>query len=432
MKKITFLVSLLFVVQVGFGQNYAPLTDSIFNYLQGTWYQSYKVVNSGASIACANGVKKHPGLPSVKITYQKTSATKGVIIKEKGARFLSTYLNWGFETNGVEKDTIHLEYDLANDRWVSVPVESFIPFIAIESAKNHLMWFYEMELAGFERDPYWSLATLLISNNWAGGHCTLVNGDMLCTLQMQYAAFTMKNDTLLYWNNSRDVSTKFVYNYDAHAFEAVGNAATKISLSKDSSIIITDEVSFKNSYSRYKFSTGPKDIDYNGIWHNMTHPSETLSLLNAADTLLGCFSAPEVHCYGGFSAVVKPGIAGSFLQVIESRGCVADLSRFVLTNNKSELLNMTTGERYSRVTSVVETTLTHELALKTNPVVGGASLEVLGLDEFEYQIFTSSGRLLGAGEGKKGTVDLEGLGQGYYILNAHTNQGFFVAKFVVE
>lgn len=416
------------IASLSYGQAYSSMTDSVFNYLQGDWYQSYRVHNGSA---CANGIQKFPVVP-LKITYEQTSDTTRIIVKHSDEKFYSHALNWGFES-GKRKDTLFQAWDDVINEYLTINNGVFNPFIQINSNREHLMVFYEYSWVAFERTPHRAMATHLVKNDWEGGYCTIKNGQRQCLTMITFANFLLKNDTLIYRTSG---DKKFLYNYKEQVYQEIGKDSVKLIFNpKDSSVTITDSVSFVSSYRKSptaRMNTYDKYRKYLGDWTDFTYGGIVgIDLQN--DTIVG-MNGNQV----AFKAILLENIRGiDYLQVLDQEnGCVPAYSRYEYIGvaiGSPILRNYTTGEEFHLLITDVKDAAHggSKSLLFTNPITTG-KLVMDSLQEFAYEIFDLRGVSIMKGKTNDGQVDVESLNNGYHFIKVSQNNSVEILKFVKE
>lgn len=428
MKKIYFLLIISTSAIFSFGQTYSRLTDSIFTYLQGDWYQSFRVYN-GAT--CKNGIEKF-ALPPLKITYTKTSDTTGLVIKHSDEEFYSHYLNVGFKSD-KRKDTLYMEWDQLIDEWLPTNSLGFNPSIQINSPREHLMVFYEYSWVGFERTPHRALATHLAKNNWEGGYCAIDNGQKLCLAMVTFADFFLRNDTLIYRSNGEK---KFMFNHKEQVYKEIGADSVLLLVDiQDARVTVTDLVSFEAKYhmgQTHTIKSGNLFDKYLGMWTDLKFGGEVVIEIHS-DTLVG--RKDKAVLFSAF--LMSNGKSNEYLSVLDQdNGCAPEYSRYEYSidqNGNAKLKNYTTGDEFQQIITDVKD-VAHggsKSLLFTNPITTG-KLVMDSLQEFDYEVFDLRGVSIMKGKTNDGQVSVESLNNGYHLMKVSQNDSVEILKFIKE
>lgn len=91
--------------------------------------------------------------------------------------------------------------------------------------------------------------------------------------------------------------------------------------------------------------------------------------------------------------------------------------------------NLLTGEEFSKVTSVIDNSIESQISINPNPATSDY-VKVSGIDNFNYEIFNSTGILLKQGQSNSGTIAVDDLPQGLMTVKINNSKNQYITKLV--
>lgn len=311
---------------------------------------------------------------------------------------------------------------------------------------------------------------LLLSQNLIiNDGCAVLPQTIACITSFvnEYDFFTIKKDTLI--QHQLDQKTKYLYsdskqafiNYNQPEISLKFNATTQKvqikntedsleidlantlidgnnistitgdwgSTTRQGKFIKINEISTPNHTNPFDFSTNSIDSLYN---LKITTPNGFM-VLN--QYLVDTFTTSRTFLYQLQSPILSISKAYLFVEALETTGysdIVTTLKPqwFSITSGSGDILkNLNTGEEFSKVTSVTDNSIESQISINPNPATSDF-VKVSGIDNFNYEIFNSTGILLKQGQSNTGTIAVDDLPNGLMTVKINNGKNQYTTKLV--
>lgn len=299
----------------------------------------------------------------------------------------------------------------------------------------------------FNRDPEKYEQFLLCAYDWKGSNCVLDHQNALTCPDgaSTLSTFSLRGDTLIYFGMDKKRQA-YIYDTYHHDFVKHSDTEQRLDLVNDSTVALLqpDDTLYLKRMKQEDLALGT------GFWGSTSRANVYVNFsndrvtTNTNDTItLGSlpkhpeefFNAPIVaHDYTVEGRLVKTLFFNTHNQewLPTNQGYLlkGNLIPYKLWWEGNVIIDIATGETFSFVEGLATDPLYSFPMLKSNPVVEVA--EILNYTQFVYEIHNAQGVLQSKGTTSNGSISVNNLPRGTYLLELQTPTSVQVVKLVKE